>query len=383
MRFGAFMAPFHPPGQDPTRALRRDLDLVVLMDELGFDEVWVGEHHSGGMEIIPSPELFIAVAAERTRHIRLGTGVISLPYHNPFMVAHRMALLDHLTRGRVMLGCGPGQLASDAWMLGLHPDDLRPRMQEALDVILALLRGEVVSVESDWYRLRDARLQLTPWSGDGFEVAVTGTISSNGARAAGRHGLGLLSMTATTPAGFGALRGHWHEYAKMAADHGHVADRAKWRCVGPVHLAATRQQAREEIGYGIRELAGYFHQIIPGGLWKGSTVDELVASNDETRTAIIGTPEDAIERIEEIVDESGGFGTFLIMLTDWADLHETRRSLELFSKHVMPHFTGRANSTARSALFVEDARGRFAEDNLAAIMKVGRVESRPKAREPD
>src|SRR3954471_2823248 len=121
MRFGVFMAPFHPAGQNPTLALERDLDLVVHLDRLGFEEAWIGEHHSAGFEIIASPEVFIATAAERTRHIRLGTGVSSLPYHHPLMLADRMLLLDHLTQGRTMLGVGPGALPSDAFMMGIDP----------------------------------------------------------------------------------------------------------------------------------------------------------------------------------------------------------------------------------------------------------------------
>src|ERR1039457_5007749 len=140
-RFGIFLAPFHPAGQNPTLALDRDLELIVGLDRLGYDEAWIGEDHSAGLEIIASPEVFIAVAAERTRHIRLGTGVSSLPYHHPFMLADRMVLLDHLTKGRIMLGCGPGQLTSDAHMLGIPPDQQRTRMDEALDAIVRLLRG--------------------------------------------------------------------------------------------------------------------------------------------------------------------------------------------------------------------------------------------------
>ena len=140
LRFGIFMAPFHPTGQNPTLALDRDLDLIEHLDRLGFDEAWIGEHHSGGYEIIASPEMFIATAAERTQHIQLGTGVVSLPYHHPFMTAQRLVLLDHLTKGRVMLGVGPGALPSDAFMLGIDPADQRDRMEEALEIILRLLR---------------------------------------------------------------------------------------------------------------------------------------------------------------------------------------------------------------------------------------------------
>src|SRR5882672_12353022 len=97
--FGIFMAPFHRVGENPTYALRRDLELIQFLDHLTFDEAWVGEHHSAGYEIIASPEVFIAAAAERTRNIRLGTGVISLPYHNPLMTANRIIQLDHQTHG--------------------------------------------------------------------------------------------------------------------------------------------------------------------------------------------------------------------------------------------------------------------------------------------
>src|SRR5579871_3927340 len=135
-RFGMFMGPFHATNLDPTYALERDLQLVTLLDRLGFDEAWIGEHHSGGYEIIASPEIFIATAAARTQRIKLGTGVASLPYHHPFMVAQRLVLLDHLTKGRVMLGVGPGALPSDAFMLGIEPATQRDRMEEALDIIL-------------------------------------------------------------------------------------------------------------------------------------------------------------------------------------------------------------------------------------------------------
>jgi limonene 1,2-monooxygenase len=379
MRFGMFMAPFHWPGENPTLALERDLDLAVLLDRLGFHELWVGEHHSGGTEIIPAPELFCAVAVERTRHLRIGTGVVSLPYHNPYMVAHRAVFLDHLTRGRFMLGCGPGQLASDAHMFGIPTDELRSRMQHALDVVVRLLHGEVVTDTTEWYTLRDARLQLGLYSGSDFELAVTGTVSANGARAAGRHGIGLLSMAASTPEGFGALRGHWRAYEDAAAEHGLVAERRRWRCVGPVHIAETREQARADVAYGIQRFNRYFGHVTPGGLWEGDTVDELLASNDAKGTAIICTPDDAIERIEAMVEESGGFGTFLIMNSDWTASDANRRSIELFAQHVMPKFDGRAAVQERSWEWVDGQAGHFAHENLDAMLKAGLIAAEPRS----
>lgn len=209
MRFGNFMAPFHPVGQNPTLAIERDLDLIVLMDRLGFSEAWIGEHHSAGFEIIASPEVVIAVAAERTKHIKLGTGVSSLPYHHPLMLADRMVLLDHLIRGRAMLGCGPGQLTSDAHMLGIPADQQRPRMEQSLDAIMRLLRGETVTMHTDGFTLQDARLQLRPYSDPCFDVAVAASFSPTGPRGAGKHGIGMLSIAATAKQGMDLLAQHW------------------------------------------------------------------------------------------------------------------------------------------------------------------------------
>ena len=133
MKFGIFLPPMHRTGINPTLLLHRDLELVQWLDALGYDEAWIGEHHSAGSELIASPEVFIAAASQRTQHIKLGTGVNSLPYHHPFILADRIVMLDHLTRGRMMFGAGPGQLTSDAAMLGIPADRQRPRMEEAFD----------------------------------------------------------------------------------------------------------------------------------------------------------------------------------------------------------------------------------------------------------
>jgi limonene 1,2-monooxygenase len=140
-RFGAFIAPYHDPAGNPALQIRRDLELAELLDRLGYDEAWFGEHHSGAYEIIASPELMIAAAAERTKRIRLGTGVNSLSYHHPYILADRIMQLDHMTMGRAMLGMGPGQLPSDAFMMGIDPRRQRDMMVEAAEVIVPLLRG--------------------------------------------------------------------------------------------------------------------------------------------------------------------------------------------------------------------------------------------------
>src|SRR6266478_3007012 len=163
LRFGVFLAPFHKPGINPTLALQNDLDLVAWLDRLGYEEAWFGEHHSAGTEISASPEIMIAVAAERTRHIKLGTGVVSLSYHNPLWVAERIVLLDHLTRGRAMFGAGPGSLPTDGIMIGVPQSETRELLEQSLDVIMRLLAGdEPVPFKNHRWDLRDARQDGRP-----------------------------------------------------------------------------------------------------------------------------------------------------------------------------------------------------------------------------
>ena len=228
LRFGIFMAPFHPAGENPTLALERDLQLLEHLDRLGWDEAWIGEHHSAGSEIIASPEIFIATAAQRTRHIRLGTGVVSVSYHNPLWVAERAVLLDHLTRGRFMLGLGPGSLPTDAAMVGLDQSQTRALLADGVDVIMALLTSdEPVTFENDRWDLREARLHLRPWSVPLFDVSVAAVASPAGPQIAGKHGIGLLSIGATQAAGFDALALHWGVMEERAAHFGTVVDRSK------------------------------------------------------------------------------------------------------------------------------------------------------------
>ena len=364
------MAPFHPVGQNPTLALERDLDLIVHLDRLGFDEVWVGEHHSAGYEIIASPEVFIGVAAERTRHIRLGTGVSSLPYHHPLLLADRMVLLDHLTRGRVTLGCGPGQLTSDAHMLGIPADLQRPRMHEALDAIMHLLRDdEPFTMETDWFTIRDARLQLKSFTKPHLPVAVAASISPTGALAAGRYGAGLLSIAATSKQGFDALGTHWKTWNESAAQHGNTAERGQWRLVGPMHLAETKEEARRQASYGIAEFSRYFTHVLPAGPTRGDTPEEILANIDDDGFAVVGTPDDAIAKIQSLVDESGGFGTFLLFGHDWARPEDTKRSFELFAQYVMPHFQGQLDAPRASCEWLMGSGGEFVGQAANAIFK--------------
>lgn len=348
LKFGAFFAPFHPPGQNPTLALEYDLERAEALDRFGFDEVWFGEHHSGGYEIIPSPEVFIAAAAQRTRDIKLGTGVVSLPYHHPLMVADRMVLLDHLTRGRVIFGTGPGALPTDAYMMGIDPVEQRRMMEESLEAILALLRtDEPVTRETDWFTLKDAKLQYRPYSDPHFEVSVAAMVSPSGPRLAGTHDVSLLSLSMSVADGFAAIGQAWNVVEEMAAKAGNKEpDRANWRVLGTMHIAETRDQAIEDCTYGLRDFANYFgggagfvplsNEVTEGTTSERDFVEAYVEGGKGN--VVIGTPDDAIEYIEGLIDQSGGFGTFLMLGHDWARPAATIESYRLFAERVMPHF---------------------------------------------
>ena len=339
LRFGIFMPPMHKVGLNPHLALHRDLELLELLDELGYAEAWIGEHHSAGSELIASPEVFIAAAAERTRHLKLGTGVSSLPYHHPFMLADRIVLLDHLTRGRMMFGVGPGQLTSDAMMLGIDPNTQRPRMEQAFDVIMRLFRGETVTEKTEWFTCDQATLQLRPYSD--FDIAVAASLSPSGSKTAGRYGVGLLSIAATDPMGTELLSGHWQVVQQEAAEHGHTVGRDKWRLMGPMHIADTYEQAKENCRYGLQWVFNYLSHIIPIGTEPlPADYDDLVDLLNETGRGVVGTPEMAIAQIERLQEKSGGFGCYLFLGADFADWRATRRNYELFAEAVMPHFTG-------------------------------------------
>jgi limonene 1,2-monooxygenase len=368
-RFGIFLAPFHPSGQNPTLALERDLDLIVHLDRLGYDEAWIGEHHSAGYEIIASPEVFIAAAAERTRHIRLGTGVSSLPYHHPLLLADRMVLLDHLTRGRVMLGVGPGALPSDAYMMGIEVARQRDMMEEALEAIMLLLRStEPVTYKTDWFELRNARLQLRPYQRPHFEVAVAALASPSGPRAAGRFGCSLLSIGATQAAGFDVLGMHWGITEERAAQFGTEADRGAWRLVGPMHIAETREQAARDVAFGLADWVDYFQKVAALPLAPDTANhDELVDAINASGVGVVGTPDDAIAQIRRLAEQSGGFGAYLIMANDWADTAQTLKSYELLARYVMPEFQGSAGTLVASRDWAAENRPEFIGAAGAAI----------------
>ena len=369
LRFGIFLAPFHRLGDNPTLALARDLELVEWLDHLGYDEAWIGEHHSAGWETIASPEIFIGVAADRTRRIMFGSGVTSLPYHHPFLVAQRFVQLDHMTRGRVMLGCGPGALVSDAYMMGIQAERQRPMMDESLGAIMRLLAcEEPVNLKTDWFELNDARLHLAPYTKGGFPVAVASSTTPSGVLTAAKHGVGLISLGAGLPGGPQKLAEQWKLGEAEAAKFGKTMRRDDWRVVVNIHVAEDDEQAVAEVRKGERlETLSYFSETLGRPPMRS---ENPLAEGLKAGTTIVGSPETVAAGIERLLSfTDGGAGAVLFRSHEWATREQTLRSYELFARWVMPRFQGSLTTLQTSRQWASDNRSGIFGPQMGALRK--------------
>jgi limonene 1,2-monooxygenase len=371
--FGAFLAPHHPIGEHPMLQFRRDLALVEHLDNLGYDEFWCGEHHSSGWEMIGSPEMFLAAAGERTKRIKLATGVVSLPYHHPFNVAQRMVQLDYMTGGRAIFGSGPGALPSDAHTLGIDPMLLRDRQDEAIGVIRRLMRGERLTIKSDWFTLQDAALQLLPLQEE-MPFAVASQISPSGMTLAGKHGIGIISIGSLSEEGLNALPTQWGFAEAAAAEHGQTVDRKNWRVLLSWHIAETREKARAEARDG---LLRHHNEYITATLQRPGAKpfkdpDEAVDKTSFVPGAVatIGTPDDLVERIKSVLEISGGFGTVVGFAHDWANPENTMRSWDMVARYVVPQINGYLVGLRTSREFVANNREYFNRARQAVMAKI-------------
>ena len=369
LRFGVFLAPFHRVGDNPTLALHRDLELVQWLDHLGYDEAWIGEHHSAGWETIASPEIFMGVAADRTKTIMLGSGVTSLPYHHPLMVAQRFVQLDHMTRGRTMLGVGPGALQSDAYMMGIPPETQRRRMDESLGAIMLLLEGkDPVTLKTDWFELKEARLHLKPWTKGGFPIAVASVTTPAGWMSAGKHGVGVLSIGAGVPGGPAKLADSWAMAEAEAEKHGKTMNRADWRLVVNMHCAEDDEQAFKDVRLGERiETVEYFSDTLGRPPMRS---EDPLTEGLANATTLVGSPQTVAEGIERLLAYTkGGAGAVLFRSHEWANREATLRSYELFARWVMPRFQGSLESTTGSRDWASENRAGIFGPAVNALKK--------------
>jgi limonene 1,2-monooxygenase len=285
------------------------------------------------------------------------------------MVAQRFVQLDHMTRGRAMLGCGPGALVSDAYMMGIEPVVQRQRMDESLTAIMALLQcDEPVTMKTDWFEMRDARLHLAPYTEPHFPIAVASTHTPAGVIAAGKHGLGVLSLAAGLPGGPEALAGQWGIAEDTAAKHGKRMDRRAWRLVTNVHVAEDDDLALRQVHAGERhETITYFEDTL--GRPPGRSDDPL---RDGVRmgTTLVGSPDTVAAGIRRLIEQTrGGTGGMLFRAQEWANRHDTLKSFELFARYVMPQFQGSLDTIADSNRWARERRRDIFGPNVEAIAK--------------
>ncbi len=371
--FGAFLAPHHPIGENPMLQFRRDIKFVQHLDELGYDEFWCGEHHSSGWEMIASPEMFLAAAGEHTKRIKLATGVVSLPYHHPFNVAQRMVQLDWMTGGRAIFGSGPGALPSDAYTLAIDPMTQRDRQDEAIGVIRRLMRGERVTHKSDWFTLQDAALQLLPLQED-MPFATASQISPSGMTLAGKYGIGIISLGSMSSEGLTALPTQWAFAETSAKKNGTTVDRKNWRVLLNWHIAETREKAIEQARFGLKR---WHNEYIVATLQRPGaaafkTEDEAIEQTAflPGSASVIGTPDDLIKMIKGVHEKSGGFGTCVGFVHDWANPENTFRSWDLVARYVMPEINGYVAKLRESERHLQVNRSVFERAGQAVMAKI-------------
>lgn len=353
--------PEHPPRENWTLSYDRDIAEIVKAEQLGFDEFWIGEHHTGGYENVPMPELLIAKASAVTTTIRLGTGVVNLPYQDPFLVAERLAFLDHLTHGRLIYGFGGGGLPTDKALFQMAPEEATPRTNESLEIIWKLLtEPDPVTHEGVFWHYEQRQLQVGPYQMVP-PMAVAGLTGTHNFEKCGTRGWIPLSVyfaplhVENNPAA-PDLVAHRDAILKGAENASLDAGEAmsKWRVSREVYVADDKNQALNDIRAGVKRSYDYLLGLGLGALMKR---DQEMADPDltfdwmvENIPWIIGSPEDCAAQIHHIRDEVGDFGTFLINSRDWVTTDRWNRSLELFARYVMPHFQENQHMARRQRL---------------------------------
>ncbi len=367
MRFGLFLMPEPFPWSNWTLSYDLKLEEIVLAERLGYDEVWVGEHHTGAYENIPAPDIYLAKASALTHRIGLGTGTINLPYHDPFMVAERMAFLDHLTHGRLIYGFGGGGLASDKLFFGVGGDETGPRMREALDIIEKLYSTtDYIDYEGKFWNVEHRRVQVRPYQ-EHPQFSIAGMSGTHNFALCGDRGYAALSIY-FTPLNIEAnpgmpdlvSQGSAIAAAASAAGRDPVRARNDWRICREVYVSDSKNAAMNEIRESLRQSYDYLFKLGLAPLMKrDSSMPDAEVTFDwmvENIPWIIGSPQDCTTQLRELNEGVGGFGTLLFNSREWVTTDRWNRSLELFARYVSPHFRRNDHQAFRREL-AQDALG--------------------------
>jgi alkanesulfonate monooxygenase SsuD/methylene tetrahydromethanopterin reductase-like flavin-dependent oxidoreductase (luciferase family) len=355
MRYGYFMMPMHPPGSFLADTLDHDLRQVERLDALGFDEAWIGEHFTAEWENIPSPEIFIAAALQRTKQIRLGTGVTCLPNHNPFHLAHRIAQLDHHARGRFMWGVGSGGFPGDFEVAGMDPSTGIQRRYtiDAIDTVLDLWRDPKPGANTaySWSfsvptpDLTIAKhVHVKPFQQPHPPIAVAGVSEkSDTLGMAGERGWIPMSINFVP---IRVLKTHWQGYAEAARKAGRTPKSADWRISRTIHVSDTNGRAREETIEGSigRDFTQYFVPLLTLGRGLGALKIDPSMTDSAINTEymvdndifIVGDPATVAAKLRHLYAQVGGFGGVLALAADWPDWSTWDHSMTLLATEVMP-----------------------------------------------
>lgn len=366
LRFGVLSHSLHRPDHSAALQLADEVALAEHADQLGFDELWWTERHSGGWQVVSDPMLLAAYAAARTQHIRLGA-VMDPARRHPANLVDGAAQLDHLTRGRFLLGLSADVSSVDAAAVGLVADT-EPTIAETVEAVSHLLRGKrglsVTPRHAPWM-LRDHSPQLLPRAQ--LDARAVSLGDSAGPELAGKFGLGLISMAAAESMGLGRenpMALTWERAEAAARGRGRKIPRSRWSLVTRMHLAETEIEARRQVRYGMARWAEYARTSLPGVVPAGSDSEALVDGLHDAGLGVVGTPAMAVAHLERVLDLSEGAGTMLVEVAGWADRADTHASLERFARQVVPHLTG--SNRARLAAAVTEV------SEAAAVRPVGR-----------
>src|SRR5258708_7258147 len=344
MKFSIFMMPLHHPTENPSLAFNRDISLIHYADELGYDECFIGEHHSGGWETMPAPEMALAKASAHARRIRLGTSVISVLFHHPFHVAERMAFLDHLTRGRAILGVGPCALVTDKNLFGLATEKLYPMMAESVEIIVRLLESpDPIDYDGQYWKIHQMRLQLRSYQQPRMPLAIASSGNPVSLELAGKYGMLFLSPAGKNKRNNQTKAEQWNAVEGIASRHGTQTSRDNWRIATCVYLADSREEAWRDVEASIDRDKHYFFSIglkAPYEAYPGQPAQEITPrSGADRRDWIIGTPDDAIAQIERMQAETGGFGGVFLNTHEGAGPGKGGRAEEHFSGYGITHLS--------------------------------------------
>jgi len=365
VKLGMFTMPFHHPDRDYASILAEDQEAVILADQLGFSEAYVGEHFSSWSERITSPLIFLATVISRTRQIRLGTGVLNLPQTHPATVAAHAAMFDQLSGGRFIMGIGPGGLVSDLEMFEVGQAELRPLMvQESIDIVLKLwAQDPPYEIDGRFWKFA---LKNGVWPE--FKVGYIPrplqqphppialsiiTPNSSSAKLAAERGWIPISGNFFHRR---YLRGHWEKYLGGCAAVGRRPDPDVWRVSRSVLVTETDAEAEEYLADPDSGLSFYYKFFIHSfaqGRKALFMIKPDVDLPDERTTVdavkrgmiIAGSPRRVLDQLVALRDEIGHFGTLLMAGHDWDRPALWRRSMELLARDVMPRFGAHAAAT--------------------------------------